>query len=88
MEMRCVYLPDRVSGAETDPLRDRTVGLLGLGQLDLGAERFVALRLCVSYARSRLRCAALGIRWIGVVISFGSRGWRRRAWCRWRSLRR
>lgn len=38
-----MYLPDRVSGTETDPLRDGAVGLLGLGQLDLGAERLVAL---------------------------------------------
>lgn len=37
------YLPDRVSGTETDPLRNGAVGLLGLGQLDLGAERLVAL---------------------------------------------
>lgn len=29
---------DGVSGTETDPLWDWTVGLLGLGQLDLGAE--------------------------------------------------
>lgn len=36
-------LPDRVSGTETDPLRNGAVGLLGLGQLDLGAERLVAL---------------------------------------------
>lgn len=37
------YLPDRVSGTETDPLGNGAVGLLGLGQLDLGAERLVAL---------------------------------------------
>lgn len=37
------YLPDGVSGTETDPLRNGAVGLLGLGQLDLGAERLVAL---------------------------------------------
>lgn len=39
-----VYLPDGVSGTETDPLGNGAVGLLGLGQLDLGAERLVALR--------------------------------------------
>lgn len=36
-------VPDGVTGTETDPLRDRAVLLLGLGQLDLGAERLVAL---------------------------------------------
>lgn len=36
-------VPDGVVGSETDPLRDRAVLLLGLGQLDLGPETLVAL---------------------------------------------
>jgi hypothetical protein len=36
-------VPDGVVGAQTDPLRDGTVLLLGLGQLLLGAERLVGL---------------------------------------------
>lgn len=36
-------VPDGVTSAETDPLWDRSVLLLGLGQLDLRAERLVAL---------------------------------------------
>jgi hypothetical protein len=36
-------VPDGVVGAQTNPLRDRTVLLLGLGQLLLGAERLVGL---------------------------------------------
>lgn len=38
-----IYVPDGVASAEANPLRDRAVLLLGLGQLDLGAERLVAL---------------------------------------------
>lgn len=52
-----VYLPDGVSGTETDPLRNGAVGLLGLGQLDLGAERLVALRGDVSCVRLPLFCS-------------------------------
>jgi hypothetical protein len=37
------FVPDGVVGAQTDPLRDGTVLLLGLGQLLLGAERLVGL---------------------------------------------
>jgi len=37
------FVPDGVTGPETDPLWDRTVLLLGLGQLLLGAERLVGL---------------------------------------------
>lgn len=36
-------VPDGVVGSETNPLRDRAVLLLGLGQLDLGPETLVAL---------------------------------------------
>jgi hypothetical protein len=36
-------VPDGVVGTQTDPLRDGTVLLLGLGQLLLGAERLVGL---------------------------------------------
>lgn len=36
-------VPDSVVGTQTDPLRDGTVLLLGLGQLLLGAERLVGL---------------------------------------------
>lgn len=39
----CLFVPDRVASAKSDPLRDRAVLLLGLGQLLLGTERLVAL---------------------------------------------
>lgn len=38
----CV-VPDGVTSSQTDPLGNGAVLLLGLGQLDLGAERLVAL---------------------------------------------
>jgi hypothetical protein len=38
-----VYLPDGVTGSQTDPLRNRTVLLLGFGKLLLGAEGLLAL---------------------------------------------
>lgn len=38
-----LFVPDRVASAKSDPLRDRAVLLLGLGQLLLGTERLVAL---------------------------------------------
>lgn len=41
-------VPDGVVGSETDPLRDGTVLLLGLGQLLLGAESLVGLYLYLS----------------------------------------
>lgn len=38
-----VCLPDGVTGSQADPLRDRTVLLLGFGKLLLGAEGLLAL---------------------------------------------
>ena len=35
--------PNGIAGPKTNPLRDRSVLFLGLGQLLLGAERFLAL---------------------------------------------
>lgn len=37
------FVPDGVTSSQTDPLGNGAVLLLGLGQLDLGAERLVAL---------------------------------------------
>jgi hypothetical protein len=41
-------VPDGVVGAQTNPLRDRTVLLLRLGELLLGAERLLGLYFDVS----------------------------------------
>jgi len=38
-----VCLPDGVTGSQADPLRDRTVLLLGFGKLLFGAEGLLAL---------------------------------------------
>lgn len=38
-----MYLPDGVTGPQTNPLGDGTVLLLGFGKLLLGAETLVAL---------------------------------------------
>ena len=43
MASQSVDLPDGVAGPKANPLRDRAVLLLGLGQLLLRAERLVAL---------------------------------------------
>ena len=40
---KVIYLPDGVTGPQTNPLGDGTVLLLGFGKLLLGAETLVAL---------------------------------------------
>lgn len=48
-------VPDGVTGAQTDPLRDGSVLLLCFRKLDLGAERLVALqRECCQYLGYRM----------------------------------
>ena len=57
--MRAWCVPDGVVGAQSNPLRDRTVLLLRFGELLLGAERLVGLDVIVSWI-------ALNIHAIGV----------------------
>ena len=74
-------VPDGVVGAQTDPLRDRAVLLLGLGQLLLGAERLVGLcGYMVSEGECSCICSADGTpyRHLDGLCRWSWRGRRRR----------